>query len=123
MKLNGYKGTIAAREGMLYANGVTEYRIVLPEKASECERFAGEELRDLFAEAGVPIEIATDAGMTPDPSRKVIALGNTVYFPSDNIDSGMMLKCFRNSFRKRFAIYSKRVSCRNTGLVCPTHDQ
>ncbi len=80
MKLKGYKGTIAAREGMLYANGVTEYRIVLPEKASECERFAGEELRDLFAEAGVAIEVTTDGGMTPDPSRKVIALGNTVYY-------------------------------------------
>ena len=80
MKLNGYIGTIADRADLLYAEGSTEYRILIPENATEAEKYAAQELTDIFALAGVAIETITDAGITADPDAKLIAIGNTVYF-------------------------------------------
>jgi len=80
MKLNGYLGTITPRQDLLYRNGQTEYCILIPENATEAEKFAAQELTDIFAKAGVQIETVTDAGKTVDPTEKYIALGNTVYF-------------------------------------------
>ena len=80
MKLNGYIGTIADRADLLYAEGSTEYRILIPENATEAETYAAQELTDIFALAGVTIETITDAGLTADPDAKLIAIGNTVYF-------------------------------------------
>ena len=80
MKLNGYTGTIETLDSWLYRDGKTEYAILLPENASEAERFAGRELTAIFEKAGVQIETVTDAGMTADPEKKYIAIGNTVYF-------------------------------------------
>lgn len=76
MKLNGYTGNITLREDIIYANGHTEYRILIPEQASEAERSAARELTDIFQIAGVCIETVTDEGLFPDPTQKFIALGN-----------------------------------------------
>ena len=80
MKLNGYTGTIKNLDSWLYRDGMTAYTILLPANASEAERFAGRELTQIFAKAGVQIETVTNAGMTADPEKKYIAIGNTVYF-------------------------------------------
>lgn len=80
MKLNGYTGTIETLDSWLYRDGKTEYAILLPENASEAERFAGRELTAIFEKAGVQIETLTDGGMTADPEKPYIAIGNTVYF-------------------------------------------
>jgi len=80
MKLNGYTGTISHRADLLYGNGTTQYRILIPADATETERFAAEELTSVFSAAGVSIETVTDAGIAPDREAKYIAIGNTVYF-------------------------------------------
>lgn len=80
MQLNGYTGTITPRADRLYGDGGTDYRILIPAEATEAERFASQELTDIFAKAGVTVETVTDAGLTADPEEKFIALGNTVYF-------------------------------------------
>jgi len=82
MELNGYAGTIIPRADFLYANGHTDYRILIPARASDAECFAARELTDIFAKAGVHIETITDAGLTADPEARFIALGDTVYFRS-----------------------------------------
>jgi len=84
MKLNGYTGTIAQRSGTLYADGKTSYQILIPEAATEAERFAAQELTDIFKLAGVTIATVTDAGIQPDSTAKYIALGNTVHFKALN---------------------------------------
>lgn len=82
MKLNGYTGTITVREDCLYRDGRTDYRILIPARATEAERFAARELTDIFARAGVTVATVTDEGLRADPQAKFIALGNTVYFRS-----------------------------------------
>ena len=78
MKLNGYTGTIAPRQDWLFQNGKTQYCILIPQNATEAEKFAAAELTDIFTRANVTIETCTDAAMAADPEKKYIALGNTV---------------------------------------------
>ena len=80
MKLNSYIGSIEPREDWLYRAGCTEYRILIPHEATEAERYAAQELTDIFRTAGVTIETVTDAGLSADPDKRFIAIGNTVYF-------------------------------------------
>lgn len=80
MKLQGYLGNITLRQDWLFQDGKTGYRILIPENATEAEKFAAQELTDIFQRAGVVIETVTDAGKTADPKDNYIALGNTVYF-------------------------------------------
>ena len=88
MKLNGYTGSIAEAPGWLYREGSTEFKILIPQNASAAEKYAAEELTEIFKNAGVSIPTVTDAGMEADPNGKFIALGNTVYFKA----LGMTLK-------------------------------
>lgn len=80
MRLNGYVGTIEDREGYLYRDGKTEYKILIPSAATESEKYAAEELTLIFSYAGVSIETVTDENVCVDATAKYIALGNTVYF-------------------------------------------
>ncbi len=80
MRKNGYIGTITERVDVLYRNGSTAYRILIPANASRSERFAAQELTDILMLAGVRIETVTDEKLTADPSAKFIAIGDTVYF-------------------------------------------
>lgn len=82
MKLNGYTGVIRELDSWFYRDGKTEYTVLIPENASEAERFAARELTAIFEKAGVTMETVTDKGLTADPEKKYIALGNTVYFAS-----------------------------------------
>ena len=75
MKLNGYTGTITELASWFYRDGRTEYAILIPEKASEAERFAAREMTAIFEKAGVNIETVTDKGLTADPEKKYIAPG------------------------------------------------
>ena len=43
MKLNGYTGTIVDKDGYLYLNGKTEYKILISKDASISEKYAAEE--------------------------------------------------------------------------------
>ncbi len=78
MKRSGYTGTIASRAGMLYENGTTDYRILLPANPTVSEVFAAQELTRIFQKAGVEIETVRE-GECEAPG-KVIALGRTTLF-------------------------------------------
>lgn len=78
MKLSGYTGSIAPRAGMLYENGKTEYRILLPAQPLEGEIFAAQELTRILEKAGVRIETHRE-GECP-PTGKFFALGRTSHF-------------------------------------------
>ena len=80
MRLNGFTGTITQLDTWLYRDGKTDYQLLLPENSSEAERFAARELTEIFSTAGVQIESVTDAGLTADPEKHYIAIGDTVYF-------------------------------------------
>lgn len=82
MELNSYSGSITPREDWLYREGHTDYKILIPAQATEAERFAAEELTDIFSRAGVAVTTVTDEGMQADPDAKFIAIGNTVCFRS-----------------------------------------
>ena len=85
MKLNGYTGTITNKEGYFYNNGITDYKILIPDSATESEKYAGEELALIFSYAGVKIETVTDANLTINCNDKYISVGNTIYFKSLNL--------------------------------------
>jgi len=80
MRLNGFAGTITQLDTWLYRDEKTDYQLLLPENSSEAERFAARELTEIFSAAGVQIESVTDAGLTADPKKHYIAIGDTVYF-------------------------------------------
>ena len=82
MKQNGYIGTIGPSDGFLYRDRETEYKILVPENATEAENFAASELTDIFAKAGVAIETVSDKDVCAKKCSKFISVGNTVYFKS-----------------------------------------
>lgn len=84
MKLNGYIGSITNKEGFLYFDKKTEYKILISHNASVSEKFAAEELTRIFGLAGVMIEIVTDENVGIDETQKYISVGDTVYFQSLN---------------------------------------
>lgn len=85
MKLNGYVGTILNKDGFLYNNGVTNYKIVIPKKATLIEKKAAKELALIFSYAGVKIKTVTDSKLKVSDTQNYIALGNTKFFKSLNI--------------------------------------
>ena len=93
MKLNGYIGTITEKEGFIYQNGCTGYKILIPQNSSEAEKYAAEELTRIMTLAGVSIHTVTDKGIKIRESDKYIAVGNTVYFKS------LGIKMFQKEFK------------------------
>ncbi len=84
MKLNGYIGTITDKNGYLYFNGKTDYKILISDNATVSEKYAASELTLIFKYAGVDIETVTDKGVSVDKNAKYVSVGNTVYFKSLN---------------------------------------
>lgn len=82
MKLNGYSGYITKKDGFIYQNGITQYKILIPKDATEAEKYAAEELSRIMSLAGVLIDTVSDADVSVCQSDKYISLGNTVYFRS-----------------------------------------
>lgn len=86
MKLNGYIGKITEKDGFIYQNGQTDYKILIPKDASEAEKYAALELTLIMSKAGVGIETVTDDGIDASLSSKYISVGNTVYFKALGIN-------------------------------------
>ena len=82
MKLNGYIGTITDKEGYLYKNHKTDYKIVIPKNATVIEKKAAEELRNIFLYTFTDISVITDDTLDVSDTGKYIALGDTIYFKS-----------------------------------------
>ena len=78
MKLNGFTGTVVSRQGMLYENGKTEYRILLPAEPTVSECFAASELTRILQKAGVSMETVREGEAAA--GGKFIALGKTSLF-------------------------------------------
>lgn len=85
MKLNGYGGTIEEASGYFYNCGATDYKILIPEKATASEKYAAKELKRIFSLAYVDIKTVTDKGLTADENGRYISVGNTVYFKKLNV--------------------------------------
>lgn len=74
-------------EEYLLKNGVTEYKVVLPEKVTTEMNYAKEELITLFKEAtGVTLQSDSDEGLTHSAANKYISLGRTALFESSGIE-------------------------------------
>lgn len=70
--------TIKATEHDLIKNGVSDYAIVLPQKATATERLCATELNTFFAEAsGIVLPIIEEGQSNADPINKYISIGNT----------------------------------------------
>ena len=68
-------------------NGVTDYKIVLPEESNDYEESAASELSSLFNEAtGVSLQTVKDTNLTHSESAKYLSIGNTNLFKSANIE-------------------------------------
>ena len=66
-------------EGYVLYNGMSDYKIVIPENALPMEAYAAGEFQELFAEAtGVRLQITTDAETTEE--EKIFSLGRTKPF-------------------------------------------
>lgn len=85
MKLNGHEGTITDASGYLYNCGATDYKILIPENATEPEKYAAKEVKRIFSLAYVDIKTVTDKGLTADETMRYISIGNTVYFKKLNV--------------------------------------
>ena len=62
MKLNGYTGVIRELDSWLYRDGRTDYAILIPEAASEAERFAARELTAILKRRGSPSKPSPTGG-------------------------------------------------------------
>ena len=71
--------------GHLYNNGATDYKILIPENATEPEKYAAKEGKRIFSLAYVDIKTVTDKGLTADETKRYISIGNTVYFKKLNV--------------------------------------
>ncbi|MBO4262928.1 MAG: DUF4838 domain-containing protein [Clostridia bacterium] len=70
---------VSLKNDMLLRNGKTEYKILLPEKPTERENFAAEELKSFFFEAtGIALGVVSDE--RADLKEKYISLGKTLLF-------------------------------------------
>ncbi len=73
----------------LVNDAATDYKIVIPENATECISFAGQELQKYMSMAtGASMEIIADTGLTLDGSGKYIALGESSLFEESGMTVG-----------------------------------
>ncbi len=76
--VNNTGSTVEYTDFRLADKGRSDYTVVLPEKASDLESFAAEELVRLFKEAtGVELPVVSDSGLTFDENAKYISIGET----------------------------------------------
>lgn len=74
----------------LVNNSTTDYKIVIPEKATECISYAGQELQKYIRTAtGANMEIITDTGLTLDGKGKYISLGESNLFEESGMTVGV----------------------------------
>lgn len=85
---------------VLVENGATEYKAVVPADATEKERLAGTELKEIFEQVtGAVLEVSDDTDAAFDENDKVISIGDTAIFdgsgetvPDSVGSSGFMIK-------------------------------
>lgn len=70
----------------LVENGKSEYKIVIPSEASECEKFSASQIQTYVAQStGVTISVVADAGISL--GDKVISVGKTSLAESAGLDT------------------------------------
>ena len=69
---------IASTDILLVKNGVTEYNALIPQNATEAEKYAVAILCEQFERAtGTALPILVDNGQTLDQNKKLISVGRT----------------------------------------------
>ena len=68
-------------------NGKTDYKIAIPTKASECEKYAAEELRKYIQKStGATLPIITDASDV-SLGQKIVSIGDTKLFRASGLET------------------------------------
>ena len=71
-------------------DGVSEYRIVIAQDASECERFSAEELQSFLSDStGASLPILRDDAVRFNPRAKMISVGQTKLFDEAGLELGI----------------------------------
>lgn len=77
----------AENEKYVVHNGFSEYKIVIPEKATDNETFAAQELQFFIKDAnGTELEIISDNGITFNQNDKYLSIGNTEIYKNSGLD-------------------------------------
>ena len=77
---------------LMVKNGSTEYKLLVPQEMSSKEKFAVDELVDIFKRAtGITLQTVTDNG-TADFSNKYVSIGKTSYKEESGLEMKKELK-------------------------------
>ena len=77
---------VASTENMLVENGLTEYKVVIPENPSTVEQTAVKELIYFFDEAtGITLQTVSETQITYSQNAKYISVGNTTFAQQANV--------------------------------------
>lgn len=103
-EINGAKD-IEDTDIVLFDDGRTDYKIVIPEKTRDAETFAAEEISYfIYQSSNVKVEIIKDTGKVFNKSEKLISIGNTSILEGSGLeldktelgDSGFKIKRYGN---------------------------
>lgn len=79
---------IVASEYDLVKGGVTEYKVVIPENATEWEEYAAEELVYFFKEStGLTLSVISDTGLTFSENDAYLSVGNTTLYQGSGVNA------------------------------------
>lgn len=79
--------TINFSDTYVYDGKKSDYKIVIPQEATDYEKFASEELVTFFEQGtGVKLEVITDEGLTHSAENKYFSLGRTTLLDSTDIE-------------------------------------
>lgn len=85
-KPNGSNGTETSTGKYILKNGLTDYKIVMPEENTDVEESACNELVALFFEStGVQLPVIKDTGLSHSDQNKYFSIGNTALLDTANI--------------------------------------
>lgn len=82
---DGEPSSFNATATVLIDNFQSDYKIVIPKKASQMEKYASEELQlYLYESTGCKLSIITDEGLAHDNTQKYLSVGNTSLLSAQN---------------------------------------
>ncbi len=80
--------SITRTDILLYVGGTSDYKVVIPENATDYETFAKDELVTFFKEAtGYEFEVIKDTGLAFDQNACYISLGKTKIYEGSGVDA------------------------------------
>lgn len=79
-------GEIAETEIYLVKDSATDYKVVIPENATEWEEYAADELVHFFKEStGITLSVIPDSGLSFSESDSYLSVGNTTLYQGSGV--------------------------------------